>query len=152
MKPLMGQNIQLTLWNEKGEKRNYPFVPGNNGYQLELGLLEPGGYQFKAEANNGAQKLESNGTFIVENVQLEMMNTWANHDVLRNLAKETSGTFFNSSALDSLESKLRNQQNFVSVAYDESNREEWIDWWPILLILLTSFGAEWMIRKWQGGY
>ena len=66
---------------------------------------------------------------------------------MRNLAKETSGTFFNSSALDSLESKLRNQQNFVSVAYDESNREEWIDWWPILLILLTSFGAEWMIRK-----
>lgn len=152
MKPLLGQNINLTLWNEKGEKRSYPFVPGNTGYQLELGMLEPGSYQYQADATNGARQLKQTGTFIVENVQLEMMNTWANHDVLRNLAKETSGSYFNSSQIEGIEDKLRLQQNFVSVAFDESNREEWIDWWPILVILLTAFSAEWMIRKWQGGY
>jgi hypothetical protein len=152
MKPLLGQNIQLSLWNEKGEKRDFPFVPGSNGYQLELGLLEPGSYRYQAQANNGAQKLTQAGSFIVENVQLEMMNTWANHDVLKSLAKETKGTFFTANGLDSLEIKLRQQQNFVSVAFDESNREEWIDWWPILVVIVLSFATEWFIRKWQGGY
>ena len=152
MKPLLGQNIQLSLWNEQGEKRDYPFVPGNKGYQLELGLLEPGSYSYQAQANNGTQKLTHSGSFIVENVQLEMMNTWANHDVLKSLAKETNGTFFTASELDSLAIKLRQQQNFVSVAFDESNREEWIDWWPILVVIILSFATEWFIRKWQGGY
>jgi hypothetical protein len=152
MKPLLGQSIQLSLWNEQGEKRDYPFVPGNTGYQLELGLLEPGSYRYQAQANNGTQKLTHSGSFIVENVQLEMMNTWANHDVLKSLAKETNGTFFTPSELDSLAIKLREQQNFVSVAFDESNREEWIDWWPILVVIILSFATEWFIRKWLGGY
>jgi hypothetical protein len=71
---------------------------------------------------------------------------------LKSLAKETNGTFFTASELDSLAIKLRQQQNFVSVAFDESNREEWIDWWPILVVIILSFATEWFIRKWQGGY
>lgn len=152
MKPLLDQNIALMLWNEKGEKKEFPFVPGNTGYQLELGLLEPGSYRYQAQANNGAQALSQSGSFIVENVQMEMMNTWANHDVLRSLSKETNARFFTSSNLDSLNTILKQQQNFVSVSYDDSNREEWIDWWPILLIIALTFSSEWLIRKWQGGY
>ncbi len=152
MKPLLNQNVGLSIWNEKGEKKDYPFIPANTGYQLELGILAPGSYRYEAQANNGAQKLTQSGSFIVESIQMEMMNTWANHDVLRNLSKETNGHFFNSTQLDSLDSILKQQENFVSVAYDESNREEWIDWWPILLIITLAFSAEWFIRKWQGGY
>ncbi len=152
MKPLLDQNIVLNLWNEKGEKKDYPFVPSNSGYQLDLGILEPGSYRYQAQANNGAQSLTQSGSFIVESIQMEMMNTWANHGVLRNLSNETKAQFLTSNQLDSLESILRQQQNFVSVAYDESNREEWIDWWPIFIIIALAFSTEWFIRKWQGGY
>ncbi len=152
LKLLGNQTIPIQIWNEKNEQLDYNFIPEGDQYKLNIGKLAPGSYRFKAKANNGSKDYLEEGSFIVENVQLEQISTTAQHNVLRQLSTQTSGGFFTSQNLDAFVAALKNQKNLVTVTYDESSREEWIDLWPILVLILLLFSAEWFIRKRMGSY
>ena len=152
LKQLGNQNIPIQIWNEKNEQLNCNFIPEGDQYKLNIGKLAPGSYQYKAKANNGTKDYTEEGSFIVENVQLELISTTAQHSALRQLSTQTAGAFFTPQNIDSLISAIKNQKNLVTVTYDESSREEWIDLWPILLLILLIFGTEWFIRKRMGSY
>ena len=88
----------------------------------------------------------------MEAIQLEKLNTLAQHGGLRNIAYETGGKFFKKYALDSLSVELKKLPHLVSASYSEQNREEWIDLEWILFLLIAIFGSEWFIRKSLGSY
>jgi hypothetical protein len=152
LKPLGNQNIPIQIWNEKNEQLNYNFIPDGDQYKLNIGMLAPGSYRFKSKANNGTKDYSEEGSFIVENVQLEQISSTAQHSALRQLSTQTSGAFFTPQNIDALITAIQNQKNLVTVTYDESSREEWIDLWPILLLVLLLFCTEWFIRKRMGSY
>ncbi|MEN9394109.1 MAG: hypothetical protein RL362_330, partial [Bacteroidota bacterium] len=64
----------------------------------------------------------------------------------------TGGQFYLPNSIDQCISDLELQKNLVSVSYDESTREEWIDLWPLYVLLIVLFSSEWIMRKRLGGY
>jgi hypothetical protein len=146
------QNIALELMNEQKEKMEFGFIPEGDQYQLTIGKLPSGSYQYKAKAFNGTKDVITSGSFVVEAVQLEQLNTLAQHGALRNISYETGGEFFNKNQLDSLSSSLQQLPQLVSATYSEQSREEWIDLEWILFLLVTIFSTEWLMRKRLGSY
>ena len=150
--PIANQNIALTIINESNDKMEFTMVPQGDHYQLGVGKLPSGSYGYTAKAFNGTQDVLDRGSFVVEAIQLEKLNTLAQHGALRNIAYETGGKFFKKTALDSLSSELKKLPHLVSASYSEQSREEWIDLEWILFLLTAIFGTEWFIRKRLGSY
>ena len=152
LKPFPNQDITIQIKDEKNNSLEYHFVPKDNQYFLSLGKLAPGAYRYVAQANNGNKDYKEEGNFVVEDIQLELIQTTAQHQGLRQISQSTGGNFYTPSQLDKLTQDLSNQKNLVSVSYDESTREEWIDLWPLYVLLMALFASEWFIRKLFGGY
>jgi hypothetical protein len=152
LKPFPNQDITIQIKDEKNNSLEYHFVPKDNQYFLSLGKLAPGAYRYVAQANNGNKEYKEEGNFVVEDIQLELIQTTAQHQGLRQISQSTGGNFYTPSQLDKLTQDLSNQKNLVSVSYDESTREEWIDLWPLYVLLMALFASEWFIRKLFGGY
>ncbi len=152
LKPFPNQDIILKVWDEKNSALEYHFVPKDNQYFLSLGKLSPGVYRYAAKANNGSKDYTEEGSFTVEDIQLELIQTVAQHNNLRQIAQTTGGNFYSPSKLDQCMRDLELQKSLVSVSYDESTREEWIDLWPLYLLLIALFSTEWIMRKRLGGY
>ncbi len=150
--PIANQNIALTIINEEGGKLEYSMIPQGDQYQLGVGKLPSGSYEYTAKSFNGTKEVFDRGHFVVEAIQLEKLNTLARHGGLRNISYETGGKFFKKYALDSLSVELKKLPHLVSASYSEQNREEWIDLEWILFLLIAIFGSEWFIRKSLGSY
>ncbi len=152
LKPYPNQDITLKIWDEKNKSLEYHFVPKDNQYFLNLGKLSPGVYRYQALANNGNKDYKEEGSFTIEDIQLEFLQTTAQHASLRQIAQSTGGKFYSPNMLDQCVADLELQKNLVSVSYDESTREEWIDLWPLYVLLIVLFSSEWVMRKRLGGY
>jgi hypothetical protein len=150
--PLLNQNVQLELTNEKGEKQNHTFSGSSTGYHLNLGFLPPGPYTFVASANSGGENFVKNGSFVVEKQSLEQSTSEANFALLQQLAQETNGKRYNAKQLNELIQELKQRKEITSKSYEERKVRDLIDWSPLLFILLTLLSLEWFIRKWNGGY
>ena len=152
LKPFPNQDILLKVWDEKNNSLEYHFVPKDNQYLLNLGKLSPGVYRYQATTNNGSKDYKEEGSFTIEDIQLELLQTTAQHSGLRQIAQSTGGQFYLPNSIDQCISDLELQKNLVSVSYDESTREEWIDLWPLYVLLIVLFSSEWIMRKRLGGY
>jgi hypothetical protein len=150
--PLANQNISLAIESEENGKMEFTFIPQNDHYSLSVGKLPSGSYQYSAAAFNGTKEVYDKGSFVVEAIQIEQLNSLAQHGALRNIAYETGGRFFTKYQLDSLSAALKKLPHLVSASYSEQSRKEWIDLEWILFILISIFGAEWLTRKRLGSY
>jgi hypothetical protein len=152
LQPFANQDITLKVIDESNKSLEYHFVPKDNQYYLNLGKLSPGVYRYQATANNGTKDYKEEGSFTIEDIQLEYLQTTAQHAALRQISERTGGKFYSPSAIDECIKDLELQKNLVSVSYDESTREEWIDLWPLYILLIALFSTEWFMRKRMGGY
>jgi len=144
--------INFQLKDEKGKESKLQFGAVGSGYKLNLGQILPGKYEWKARTSFNGKSHEKNGFFIVENQNLEQLDTKANHNLLHQLAKNSGGKFallkeFQKS-LDDLEAR----DDLASVSYQESSFNDLIDYWWILVTLILLLGSEWFLRRWLGSY
>src|SRR5690606_36456063 len=98
----------------------------------------------------GNKHLESKGTFVVEKIELEYLNTTADHQLLYNLAKMSGGEFVLPGNLSDLEQLIAENEKITTVVHTDNTYEELINlkWIFFLLILLLS--TEWFLRKRNG--
>jgi len=149
--PLYNVPFELTLRNESDELLNYKFVhqAGSNGYAVKG--LKQGVYQYSANAVLNGKKELSKGEFLVSEELTEMMESTANHRLLRELSAQTKGKFFLPQQTDDL-SKILLQREYQDVLHATEGLIHWIQltWIMWLLILLAS--VEWTLRKYKGIY
>lgn len=144
--------IGLELTDELGNSFSYAFVLGNIGYSVDLGNLKPGMYSYVATAKESNETLKKSGSFIVEKVDLEWVNTTADFDILRKLASRTNGSFFTVNQLTELATIFDDKTKFPSITYTSEEKKEILHFkWLFALILLLLSG-EWMLRKQKGRY
>ena len=92
------------------------------------------------------------GTFLVKEMKIEFLNSVANHQILRSIAKQSNGEFYFNNELNQLADNLLQRDDLVTVVYQEKTFDDLIDykWLFVLIVLLLSI--EWFMRKYHGAY
>ena len=92
------------------------------------------------------------GTFLVKEVKLELLNSQANHRLLRNIADNSGGEFFLPSELNDLTNSIKTRDDMVTVVYQEKSFDDIIDKKWIFWLIVLLIAAEYFIRKYNGAY
>lgn len=145
------QPVNLQISDEKGLTRSYNYTPTATNSRFELSRLPEGVYQFKATTTFNNKSETASGQFIVRDLQLEALNTTADHALLRQVAQQTGGRYYNASNLTQLVQTLTTRQTPARLTSTEE-MDEIINWRWLFFLILALAGIEWGVRKINGGY
>ncbi len=146
---IYGPEVALSVTNEKGQVRKYTYVSAAS--RFEISNLPVGVYKYTATAKVLGKDETASGEFIIRDEQLELANTTADYNGLRQLSQQTGGQFFTASQLDNLEKALLSRDLPDKLTSTEDLREPINLRW-IFFILITLLALEWGVRKYLGSY
>jgi len=139
--------VQLTIEDSAHHKQEFSFEHFGNSYRLNIGVWAGGTYTYAAKTNYNGKTYTANGSFVVESVPLEQMETGADYPMLFSLAKKYNGAFFPASNIISVYDSIARNDNIKPVIRSNTDSVPLVDWkWYFFLILLFAVG-EWLLRK-----
>ncbi|GAA4398412.1 hypothetical protein GCM10023187_09040 [Nibrella viscosa] len=148
---IFDQPIRLEITDEKSITRTFNYTPTSTNSRFEISRLPEGVYRYRATSTINNRSEQATGQFIVRDLQLEAVNTTADHAMLRQLAQQTGGRFYGPNNLASLASTFTSQQTPDRLTSTEE-MNELINWRWLFFVVLVLIGAEWGLRKFYGGY
>jgi hypothetical protein len=143
-------DVSLVIKNAAGKQFPYSFSKTQNAYSLTIGLMPVGNYTYEASTTVGNQSQRLKGSFTVVPLQVEYLQTTANHQLLNEIASETQGTLFYPNDLEPLKYAIQNSESIKPVIYQQDVVKSWINLKWIFFLMLTMLSIEWFIRKWNG--
>lgn len=140
-------DVQLVITDTSGRKQNFSFEKSGSSYRLNTGIWAAGTYNYAARAVYNGTTCTSNGSFVVEHMPLEQMETGADYNMLYTLAKKYNGGFVPAASITSLADSIKKNTNIKPVIQSNIQSVPLVDWkWYFLLILIFAV-AEWLLRK-----
>ena len=149
--PIYGNEVQLSITDEAGDKVDYTYSTSNTNTQFKIRGLSQGVYKYTASTLLNGNLEVSSGEFSVSELQIETLNLTANHSVLRKLSKDSGGKFFLSSELEQLKQTLFAEEP-QGIIYTSETFLPLINLKWIFFLILLLLSAEWFTRKYSGGY
>ncbi|MFT4033729.1 MAG: carboxypeptidase-like regulatory domain-containing protein [Siphonobacter sp.] len=146
---IYGPEVNLTITDERGQVRKYTYTSATS--RFEISNLPVGMYQFTATAKVLGKTETATGQFVVRDEQLELANTTADYNLLRQLSQQTSGKFVPANQLASLQDALL-ARNLPDRMTSTEDLREAINLRWIFFVLLALLSIEWGVRKYLGGY
>jgi hypothetical protein len=145
--------IRLVLRDEKDKSVGaYTFSPLTRDYELNLGKMPAGVYKWEANTEFNGKKYQKSGEFIVEDISLESLDLSANFDVLIDLSENSQGKFYQLQDWQKLLDELESNENLSSAQFEETNYANLIDLKWLFFLIFLFLAAEWVLRRWFGGY
>lgn len=145
-------DVNITITDEKNN--SYPFILGKTekAYYLNAGTFPVGNYTYQAAVKTGKNTYTKKGEFIITGLNLELLNSVADHNLLYRIAKAHDGEMFYARDLQGLRKKILEREDIRPVSYAQ---KRFIDlsgnvW--LFLLILALLSAEWFIRKRSGVY
>ena len=145
-------DVDMKITGEDGKEYNYKFTKTETAYNLNAGFLPVGNYSYTASVKMGNGALTANGKFSVSPLQLEEMQTRANHTVLYQLATQHNGTMHYLQDAEKIATEIDAKNQLKPVLYDTYITQSAINFKWILILLLVLISVEWFTRKYLGGY
>jgi hypothetical protein len=150
--PITSSEVKLSVTDSSNSELNYLFDATQLDYNLNLGYLNPGKYNFTATTSIGEKEFSKTGTFIVQEIKIEYQQLKADFKLLNSISEKTGGKFFTSKNWKDLLVKLDQNQNIKIKTHYEKNIHELIDWKWYFIIIFLFFTLEWFLRKYWGSY
>ena len=147
---MLEEKIDLELKNEQGEIFNLQFSPSDNEYQILIEGYPPGNYTYQAKCSNYPYA-PVKGKFHIENFNIEIFNTVANHQLLKSLSNKYNGNFFPYSQWNEMIVEV-NELDDAKLGFKKTERLPLIQFIWIYFIITILLSTEWAIRKFLGGY
>lgn len=148
---IYGQTVQLEIIPEKGNKSTFSYVNSGEGFRYKVSGLKQGVYGFRASTVLNGKTETAEGRFAVKEIQAEALNTRADFNLLRQLARQSGGEFYPLEAAQQLIDRLSTLEATAVIHTNEETREIiFLKWLCFLLLLLAT--AEWVVRKYRGSY
>lgn len=144
--------VNIVITDENRKDYPYSFTRTSNAYYLNAGNLPPGNYTYKASTGFGGKAYQKTGLFSVMALNIESMNTVANHALLNNIATRHKGKMVYPSQLDEIKQMLAARDDMKTIAYSQKRYTDLVSFLPVLLLILGLLSAEWFIRKRNGSY
>ena len=148
---LFDKPIRLEIADEKGLTRSYNYTPTATNSRFEISRLPEGAYRFRASVTINNRSEQSSGQFVVRDLQLEALNTTADHGMLRQLSGQTGGHFYSANRTADLVRDLTNRSHPARLTSTEE-MNELINWRWLFFVVLILASIEWGLRKFYGGY
>lgn len=145
-------DIEVILEDENNKEFRFNLNKTNKMYTLNAGLFPPGDYNFIAKTNFDGQEFTQSGKFVIQEINLELLETQADHNFLKLLANETGGTMMLPADITKLPEIIRENQNIKPTQYAHITNKPLIDWRWFFAIVLGLLGLEWFIRRYLGAY
>lgn len=144
--------ISFVLTDEKNRRSNFEFGVTGNFYTLPLGTLKPGKYTWTASTSHSGKKHSKSGIFVVEDIEIEALETSANHALLQQISTNSNGKFYNLSNYQQLLNDISKREDIAEMSYEESAFNDLLDYVWILILICVLLGAEWFLKRWNGAY
>ena len=144
--------VSLEIVNSEGERYPFNFSESASRYYLNAGNLPEDSYKYTATAQVGQNRLTKSGAFTVSSLNLEKVNTVADHNFLFNLAVNNGGQILYPSQISEIPSLIKSRQDIRPVSYTQEKYTELLNLPWLLILILLLLTTEWFIRKRAGGY
>lgn len=144
--------VIMNIINSDNKKFPYTFSKTSNAYRLNSGMFPVGEYRYEARVKTGNKILTEEGEFSVSPIQVEFVNTVADHQLLYNLAQKHDGSMVYASNLSDLLEMIGERGDIKSVSYTQKRLKELINLKWVFFLLLILLSAEWFLRKRSGAY
>lgn len=144
--------VKLAVKAEDGSILEYTMSKTAYAYNLKLSGLPPGNYSWKGNCEFDGELFKRSGNFSIEKSNLEQRDLVARHSLLRQIANESKGGFFEKDDFAQLEIKLDAMDSAKSIQRTETNFNSLINKQWIFFTLLLLLAAEWGLRKFFGKY
>ena len=158
-------NISAELRNPSGELVNEPnlhivinnaydyvFSKGDSNYNLNIGMLPEGIYNYRAHTSYGGVEYNASGTFTVESLGVEAQDLIADIERMRSLASQTGGKHYYITDIQKIIQDLNNDERITSVSREETRYDDLINIKWLLFSILGLITIEWVLRKMFGIY
>lgn len=137
----------LIITDSAGRKQNFSFERNGNTYSLNIGIWAGGTYTYSAHTVYNKKDLYANGTFVVESMPLELMESGADYSLLYNLAHKYNGGFVTAHNVAALYDSINHNDRIKPVIQTTTETVPLVDRkWYFFIILLVAV-AEWLLRK-----
>src|SRR5690606_18983440 len=103
-------------------------------------------------ADYDGMRHQVNGTFSVQQTELESYVTTADHRLLQALTQDYGGQVYYPEALSALADTLLRNDRIKPVMFQSVTNQPLIHIRPIFFLFLLLLGLEWFIRRYLGGY
>jgi hypothetical protein len=143
--------ISLTITDEEGQQRRYNYTPTAGNTRFDISSLPKGVYRYAASANVQGKTETVGGEFVVKSVQLESIQTTADHALLQQLSDNSGGAFFAPQAFEQLAQALIENRK-PDLLHSSASQQSLIHWYWLFGLFLALLTLEWVLRKYQGGY
>lgn len=146
------KTVTMIIIGEDKKQYEFEFSPLEDTYFLNAGNFPPGIYSYEARAETGTGVLKQQGTFIITALNLEDINTVANHRLLNTIASVSGGTGISPDKIEDLAEMIKSRDDMKPVTYARKRFTDLISFFPLLMLILTMLGVEWFLRKYHGSY
>ena len=150
--PVTNTEVKMVITDSINSELSYLFDPDQTNYNLNIGYLAPGKYNFTASTTIGDKDFSKSGNFMVQEINIEQQNQKADFKILNSLAEKTGGKFFTAKNWQDIFPILDQNQNITIKSHKEKNIHEITDWKVYLLIIILLLSLEWFLRKYWGSY
>jgi hypothetical protein len=86
-------DVQLTIADSAGRKQQFSFERSGSAYSLNIGVWAGGTYAYTARTTYNDKPYTASGSFVVESMPLELMESGADYPLLYGLARKYNGGF-----------------------------------------------------------
>lgn len=149
--PVSGAQVSIAFRDTAGRTFSYDFSPESGYYSTAIKDLNPGVYNWTAQAVKASAKWNDRGFIIIQEYDVETSEITADHPRLRQIAQNTDGEFFTLNQLDQLEASLR-ARDFAPRLITRTEKFQLIEWWPYFILIFLLLAAEWFLRRYLGSY
>jgi hypothetical protein len=145
-------DVFIKIRNQQGDDFDYTFNTSGESYALEIGRFPEGNYSWSAFTDVNGVRLTHEGRFVVQPVQLETLETTADHGLLRQLSEKYGGEMVYADQVSGLAEKILEDDSIKPVLYSSTQTRPLIHYKWLCLILLAGLCLEWFLRRYYGGY
>ncbi len=140
-------DVQLTITDSAGRKQDFSFERSGTGYKLNIGIWAGGVYTYSAKAAYNDKTLTANGSFVIESVPLELMESGADYALLYGLAKKYNGGFVTAANVGSLYDSIIKNDRIKPLIITNTESAPLVDRKWFFFVLLAFAVVEWLLRK-----
>ncbi len=144
--------LHLTIYNEEGVDYPFVFSRTSNAYILDAGTFPPGDYSYEAVVTVGDDRFKHHGELSVAPLNIEKLQTIANHQIMHSLAAENDGKLFYPGQWSELLDELKQREDIKPVLYSQKQFVDAISLSGIFFLILLLVTIEWFVRRRSGTY
>jgi len=146
-----GHKIDLKITDDQNNTSGYSYVTSEQNSMYRISGMENGIYSYQATSMINGQSESASGSFTVRDLQIETTKLTADHNLLRNIASQNGGNYYEKNQMEQLKEDVLKQE-MVQKIYSSEKYLAIINmkWGFFILIIFVS--AEWFLRKFNGSY